>query len=59
MIVAKTKMKEMPKSCRQCEIKVLGDKIVGCPVLHDWLEDWEIEKGKIKLEKCPLEEHNA
>ena len=56
MIIIKTNMTELPKNCKECEIKVIAPNMIMCPILHDWLEPFEFKKGKTKLDNCPLEE---
>ena len=62
MIIVKTKMKSMPQSCQDCYLHLLstalGEMLVGCPILKNWLTDEEIKEGRTKLANCPLEEDN-
>ena len=58
-IIAKTKMKEIPKTCRECDLHVFGNGMILCGVCRDWLTPQEYNEGKIRLENCPLEEVNA
>lgn len=55
MIIIKTKMTEIPKSCKECEVSAKGFGNIMCPILKNWLEPFEIRAGKVKLEGCPLE----
>lgn len=55
IIVVKTKMKQLPKSCKECDLVVIGGGIVMCPVSKNWLEIFEINAGETKLKECPLE----
>lgn len=45
----------MPNSCKDCEISSKAYGNLLCPILHDWLEPFEIRSGKTKLDNCPLE----
>ena len=56
MIIAKTTMTEMPKSCKECSISLKSYGLVACPILRDWLERWQIKEGQTKLNDCPLEQ---
>lgn len=56
MIIAKTTMTEIPKSCKECSISLKSYGLVACPILRDWLEDWQIKEGQTKLNDCPLEQ---
>ena len=56
MIIIKTNMTEIPKNCKECEIKVIAPNMIMCPILHDWLEPFEFKNGKTKLDNCPLED---
>ena len=56
MVVAKTEMNEKPKTCSECKISLSGYGLISCPILKNWLEQWEIEEGKTKLDNCPLEQ---
>lgn len=56
MIIVKTNMTELPKSCKDCILSVKAYGNVMCAVKKDWLETWEIRSGKVKLDGCPLEE---
>ena len=56
MIIIKTKMKELPKSCKECDLHVFGNGVIMCGVCRDWLTPQEFREGRIKLETCPLEE---
>lgn len=56
MIIAKTTMTEMPKSCKECKLVLINYGLVACPILREWLEDWQIKEGQTKLNDCPLEE---
>lgn len=54
-IIIKTEMKDLPNSCKECDLSVKGYGNTMCPFLRDWLEPFEIRSGKTKLDKCPLE----
>lgn len=56
MIIAKTTMTEMPKSCKECKLVLINYGLVACPILREWLEDWQIKEGQTKLNDCPLEQ---
>lgn len=62
MIIVKTQMKSMPLSCKDCSIHLLsyslGETLIGCPILRNWLTQEEIKDGKIKFPDCPLEDDN-
>ena len=62
MIIVKTEMKSMPTSCQDCYYHLvsysLGEKLIGCPVIKNWLTQEEIKEGKEKFPNCPLEEDN-
>lgn len=55
MIIIKTKMMEIPTSCKECSISLINYGLVACPILRDWLEGWQIKAGKVKQDNCPLE----
>lgn len=55
MIIVKTTMTEMPKSCKECKLVLINYGLVACPILRDWLEGWQIKEGKVKQDNCPLE----
>lgn len=48
-------MTKLPKSCKECELRVVALGMIGCRYLGDWIEPFEYRKDKLKLEKCPLE----
>lgn len=54
-IIIKTKMTEIPKTCKECELRVLAPNMIMCGYLKDWLEPFQYKKGKVKLDNCPLE----
>jgi len=56
MIIAKTNMTEIPKSCKECQLVLINDGVWACPVLRTWLEDWQIKEGIVKQDNCPLEQ---
>lgn len=56
MVIIKTKMKEIPETCRECELHIFMYGNLVCPVLRDWIEPSEYREGKNKLKNCPLEE---
>lgn len=37
-------------------MKVVARHIIMCSVLHDFMDVEEYRNGRIKFEKCPLEE---
>ena len=55
-IIVKTKMKEIPKTCKECDLHVFGWGVLMCGVLKDWIDAFEYRSGKVKLDNCPLEE---
>lgn len=55
-IIVRTKMTEIPTSCRECSLHVYMWHNIGCAILRDWIEPMEFREGKRKLEGCPLEE---
>lgn len=61
MVIIKTNMSKLPTNCKDCELKVAAPGMIMCPVLHDWIEPFEFQNGKVKLDKCPLvmENNNA
>lgn len=56
MIIVKTNMTEIPNSCKECQFSIKGYGNTMCPILHNWLEPFEIENGNTKLNNCPLEQ---
>lgn len=60
MIIANTPMKTMPENCKDCSLHLfsfaMGETLIGCPILKNWLTREEIKGGKIKFPDCPLEE---
>lgn len=56
MIIIKTNMTKIPNSCKECDMKVVARHIIMCSVLHDFMDVEEYRNGRIKFEKCPLEE---
>lgn len=62
MIIVKTQMKSMPLSCKDCSLHLfsfsLGETLIGCPLLKNWLTREEIKEGKTKFPDCPLEDDN-
>lgn len=56
MIIIKTKMKELPKNCRECELRVISNGAILCGVLKDFMSVEEYRCGRTKFENCPLEE---
>lgn len=62
MIIVKTKMKSMPLNCKDCNLHLfsfsMGETLIGCPMLKNWLTQEEIKDGKVKFPDCPLEEDN-
>ena len=56
MIIIKTKMKELPTNCKECELHIFMWGNLGCVVTRDWIETWQWKEGKKKLDNCPLEE---
>lgn len=60
MIIVKTQMKSMPLSCKDCSIHLLsyslGETLIGCPILKNWLTREEIKDGKVKFPDCPLDD---
>lgn len=56
MIIVKTEMAEIPISCNDCQLSMKGYGLISCPIVKDWLEQWQLDEGKIKLDNCPLEE---
>lgn len=55
MIIIKTKMIEIPNSCKECELHTFSLGVLACPVVRDWIEPQEFRNGKKKLDNCPLE----
>ena len=55
MIIIKTKMTEIPTSCKECSISLKSYGNIGCPILRDWLEPFQYKNDKVKLDNCPLE----
>ena len=55
MIIAKTNMTEIPKSCKECKLVLINYGLVACPILRDWLEPFQYRNGQEKLDNCPLE----
>ena len=53
-------MKSMPLSCKDCSIHLLsyslGETLIGCPILKNWLTREEIKDGKVKFPDCPLDD---
>ena len=56
MIVVKTKMTEIPNSCKECQYSYRTFGVVLCPLLKEWLEKWQIAEGQKKIKGCPLEQ---
>lgn len=56
MVIVKTKMREIPETCRECELHVFMQGNVGCIYAREWIEPYQWSEGKKKLEDCPLEE---
>lgn len=54
-IIVKTKMTEIPASCKECSLSIKGFGNIGCPILRDWLEPFQYRNGQEKLDNCPLE----
>ena len=54
-IIIKTNMEKLPQSCRECELRVVGNGVIMCSVSKNWIELWEYKDGKTKLDECPLE----
>ena len=55
MIIIKTKMTKLPKSCKDCELSVKAYGNVLCGLTKDWLEPFEYKGERVKIETCPLE----
>lgn len=56
MIIIKTNMTKLPNTCKECELRTIGNGVIMCGVKKDWIELWEYKSGKVKLDNCPLEE---
>ena len=56
MIIVKTNMTEIPKSCKECQFGFINYGLVICPLLKNWIEDWQWAEGMRKQENCPLEQ---
>lgn len=56
MIIIKTNMTAIPKTCKECELRTVGNGIIMCAILKDWIEVWEYREGRTKFKNCPLEE---
>ena len=53
-VIVKTKMTDLPNSCKECEFWFQTYGLVVCPLLREWIEDWQWKEGMRKQEKCPL-----
>lgn len=49
-------MTEIPKSCKECQFGFINYGLVICPLLKNWIEDWQWAEGMRKQENCPLEQ---
>lgn len=54
-IIIKTNMSEVPTDCKKCEYVSIGYGLILCPIVHNWIEVWEYNTGRKKLDNCPLE----
>lgn len=58
MVIVKTKMSKIPASCKECELVLHKMDVWVCPLLKNWLEQWQIDNGKVKQDDCPLMEQS-